>query len=102
MKFLNFYFIFVGHFCPPGSGSGSGFDPVFPVGDEGMVFCFRMVEDEVRKSTMADRATKDEGLHDMEQVWKSQRYIILAEIYDFVSCRVTVGGFLPGHRFLKP
>jgi hypothetical protein len=34
-----------------------------------------MVEDEVRKSTMADRATKDEGLHDMEQVWKSQRYI---------------------------
>jgi len=21
MTFLNFYFIFVGHFCPPGSGS---------------------------------------------------------------------------------
>ncbi len=23
MKFANFFFIFVGHFCPPGSGSGS-------------------------------------------------------------------------------
>jgi hypothetical protein len=49
------------------------FDPVFLVGDERISFFFRMVEDEVRKSTMADRATKDEGLHDMEQVWKSQR-----------------------------
>jgi hypothetical protein len=48
-----------------------------------MYFFFSMVEDEVRKSTMADRATKDEGLHDMEQVWKSRRYIILANICRF-------------------
>jgi hypothetical protein len=26
MKFLNFFSIFVSHFCPPGFGSGSGFE----------------------------------------------------------------------------